>query len=398
MSLARSFIRHSYQIPILGYIFKIIIDNLRLPIFKKVVINRIGQLQSTLNALQQKESNNTHLEPELVQRISQLEKKYSELRANVVLINEGNHPCVVTRDQHNDLLGSLNFLSEKLISQGQLKNLNENSDPNEKIDICFLTSFIPFHIDRQAYALKSWHPYGTVYSLNHKEELKLIKNRKLIENRDDLDFLLFYELEESAYEQVGKHCIYVNSFFDFIERDNNQDRVYIIANSDIIFNFEKIIRQKTLWINSDLSLLLNNGPIFGPRINVLDYELTPELGNSTTLNGMYKYGFDYFILKREHVLPLSRTKFVFGQPWWDYYLPLELMRHWPKTYYLQNEIAFHHNHPIQWDMEAYKSFGRLMLDHYNLNRLNNALPPVSELRGHKVIEEINNSMTLVKID
>jgi hypothetical protein len=93
------------------------------------------------------------------------------------------------------------------------------------------------------------------------------------------------------------------------------------------------------------------GMIMLERINIEPNRLRPT--------GQSCNGFDAFIF---HTEPLARIgldfEFLFGQPWWDYWLPLAYAAAGGKLMKIEEPILFHLDHPQKWNQGQWIANGQ----------------------------------------
>lgn len=249
---------------------------------------------------------------------------------------------------------------------GNGANGNGHDDPAAR-RLTFVTSVSPVDLDRQERAIRSWLPYGDVVSINGREEASGIATRLRRRSGSPLLDVEFAIVDETAVREVGKPCVYLDGILDHIGAVGAHDRAFVIANSDIHVRFDGLVADETS--TGPLLELLESGPIFGSRVEVDADDLEPLADASTTAagwtraDGTYVWGFDYFVVTADHVAPVERSRFVFGQPWWDFYLPTELLRHHPRLFHLENHIALHVYHPARWNNANFDLFAQRYADH-----------------------------------
>ena len=240
------------------------------------------------------------------------------------------------------LEGSLNHLAHRL---GRVEDRQDGTRPEPR-RLTFLTSISPVDLDRQERAVRGWLRYGDVVSFNGSEEGARIRAALHDREESPLAEVVFSAVSETADEEVGKPCVYVDSMLEFIDANPEAGRAFAIVNSDVVLELDGLVENGTP-VDTLLDLL-EVGPIFGSRVDVRE-DLEPAESELTLADGTYFWGFDYFLLTAVQVAPLTRHRFVFGQPWWDYYLPFELLHRHGVLFYLENRIALHVQHSFRWN-------------------------------------------------
>lgn len=74
----------------------------------------------------------------------------------------------------------------------------------------------------------------------------------------------------------------------------------------------------------------------------------------------WAHGLDLFALHGadvERVLPLLSSDLMFGQPWWDHYLPLSLLATGSHAHLVEPSWCLHEVHATQWSWRQYRTIG-----------------------------------------
>ncbi len=254
----------------------------------------------------------------------------------------------------------------------------------------FVTSISPMDLPRQERAIRSWLEYGDVVSLNGEAETASIS--ALLGSRPDspLHEITFETVERTAVDEVGRPFVYLDSFFDHIERAGGDDRAFVIINSDIIVRLDGIVEDGVL--TEPVLDLLATGPVFGSRIEVDADRLEPIASDRFLADGTYFWGFDYFVLTAEQIAGLGRHGFIFGQPWWDYYLPHHLVSRGRLTY-LDNPVALHVEHATRWNTAAFDRLSARFADYC----VGNGHADDAELDAPDVCRAVRRRATIVRL-
>ncbi len=265
-------------------------------------------------------------------------------------------------EAHLDALaGSVSHLAVRLDlvearRNGARDGGRSGSDRRAPRRLTFLTSITPADLDRQERAVRSWLEYGDVVSLNGAKERKAIRAAVEGRRRSPLAEVMYGKVAKTAAKEVGKPCVYVDDMLDFVEEHGADDRAFLIVNSDVVVDLDGLVDERRL--SAVLGDLLEVGPVFGSRVEVGGDDLAPVETDLTLADGTYVWGFDYFFLTGEQVAPLSRHRFVFGQPWWDYFLPHELLLRHGRLFHLENRVALHVHHPVRWNHANFERMER----------------------------------------
>jgi hypothetical protein len=74
----------------------------------------------------------------------------------------------------------------------------------------------------------------------------------------------------------------------------------------------------------------------------------------------YLGGYDFFATYGEDAAVLTRTRLVFGAPWWDHFLPLAMHLYGCKVTQLEPQVT-HLRHDERWDTATYRKLGERFL-------------------------------------
>jgi len=243
---------------------------------------------------------------------------------------------------------------------------------NNKLGITLATTISPKGIENQRAAIDTWVKLGfSVVSLNCIEEIELIKPFF-----PDVEFIT---VSRDAREKFGKPYVYLDDFFEYYKKSDNE--VCAIINSDIhlIGINEGIIR----FIKEEVRGSL----IYGSRIDI------DSLDN---LNGKFvSTGFDYFFFDRSIIGTYPKEEFCLGQPFWDHWIIVSPIINNIKVKYIVNPIAYHVKHELNWDVVTGSEFTRYTLKKYHesLKRFDKDINLRSEWTVFlKIIDENSNQI------
>src|SRR5712664_3691050 len=116
-------------------------------------------------------------------------------------------------------------------------------------------------------------------------------------------------------------------------------------------------------INADC-LLLNypafvQGILSGARDGLVMLERVNIDPNNLLPTGQSCLGFDAFFFNKTHASRLTiDPDLVVGQPWWDYWLPMEFVISAIKLLRPQSPLIFHLDHEQGWSQERWLQYGR----------------------------------------
>ena len=192
------------------------------------------------------------------------------------------------------------------------------------------TTIAPNNLEAQTEAINSWRKYYEVYSVNSQEEIN-----QLTELYPQVKFI---PTEELYYTAGNKTLVKVSGILKAIQNINSKYNA--IVNSDIILSSK--VDPKSLCNKKTLEKAM----IIGTRYEL--NELPPE---------PFKAGYDVFIFDIKMVKHLMNDKYVIGLPWWDYWMPIAILKSLYDVYHIKNKAIFHRTHTTNWDQGYYDSFG-----------------------------------------
>lgn len=197
-----------------------------------------------------------------------------------------------------------------------------------------LTSISPNHKNDQSIAINTWHELGfKIVSFNNKNECDIL--RKIYKNVN------FIETEETLEKLYKRPHIAINVLFDYIA-NYEIDESFCIINSDIELKL-------THYQLSKIEDNLTHGFLCANRFNY----------NKNKVNSSrYDAGFDVFFLKKEHINVYCESKFALGQCHFDYWLPFRQLNNNKIVFLINDQIAFHQEHAVQYSDELWKLTGR----------------------------------------
>jgi hypothetical protein len=199
----------------------------------------------------------------------------------------------------------------------------------------FFTSIAPrhYHENRQYECVATWLKYGEVYSINCKAEIEVLK--------DVYPFVNFIETTETAHEQFGKPYVRLNAMLYNIKQFGGG----VLINSDIELTAEEGKFQQCIDI-------FKNKPKEFLHLHRYNYD------KSKYTSLMYKDGVDVFFLRPEHLEHLPKTEYCIGHCYFDIWIPFWLKMNGFNLTTIQQPIAFHKNHPVQYKAEHWDYFGQ----------------------------------------
>lgn len=208
-------------------------------------------------------------------------------------------------------------------------------------DVLIATSIAPFSIEKQKLAVQTWLDLGfSVVSLNIKDEIDKLQSV--------FEGVAFYEVKRDARERYGKPFVYVNDILQYLQECDVE--VCGIVNSDIQ------IRAAQDFV-SYIYDQAKGSTVFASRIDIDSAEsITGE---------MYGYGFDMFFFDRDllQYFPVCDA-FCLGIPWWDYWVPCIALKKSLNPKYLQDTVAYHIQHPINYSLKNWREVGIIFTEFF----------------------------------
>ncbi len=204
----------------------------------------------------------------------------------------------------------------------------------ENKTIAVATSLAPGNIDNQQKAVQSWLRAGfRVISVNNPDEIEVL--------RAHFPCVCFVPAARNGKAHLGKPLIYIDDLLAALKE--TQFEIVGIINSDIHLSLEKghlnAIAQQT----QEAVVCVN-------RMNV------EHLGRDT--GEMYVGGFDALFFHPRIIERIPASKFCLGATWWDYYVPMVCILNQIPLVRFQDPVAFHINHPLNWDRNQWLHMGR----------------------------------------
>lgn len=193
-----------------------------------------------------------------------------------------------------------------------------------------ITSISPNHPrnEYQHKAIASWIDLGfDVCSFNGKDEIEQLK--------DLYPDVVFIETQRTMELTYGKPYVAISAVLDWIKIHHHD--YFCIINSDIELrtDAETITR-----IQSEM----DNAIVMANRINyVVD-------GNNDAIN---LSGIDVFFIHRKYASMYPQSMFSFGQCFWDYEIPYVAIKNNVPVIFIEQRIAFHKNHKMQYSNKAW---------------------------------------------
>lgn len=235
------------------------------------------------------------------------------------------------------------------------------------LKITAYTSINPSHVNahNQLMAVESWHKSGIeIYSLNTLEEIQVMKQTYP-------SWVKFIPSIKTSKHIFGKPCILINEMIEHFYKNQTGD-ILMLINSDIILNTSIELLDK---IKSLSKLCI-------PISHRNDY--TNEFNDGQK----YKHGFDVFFINKKYINIFPHSIYSMGQTWWDYWIPYIAMKNKVPVFLIEDEFAFHKEHPIQYDTKNWSKMTEYFKWENNITGSNH-----QEINNNIRDEIINNSIS-----
>jgi len=205
--------------------------------------------------------------------------------------------------------------------------------------VTIATSIAPKELAKQKRAIQSWLDLGfEVISLNIHKELELLQ--------PEFPDVKFVPAGRNGTRLAGKPYVFVDDVLAALQK--TACRVVGIVNSDI-----------ELRANPQLVDYLHQAAtgsfICASRIDVAQAEDSD--------GKLYHRGFDSFFFDQSIVDRLSKTKFMLGVPWWDYWFPYAVIEQGIPVKRLETPLAYHLRHEINYNSGHMIRFGDEFVSH-----------------------------------
>jgi tetratricopeptide (TPR) repeat protein len=232
-------------------------------------------------------------------------------------------------------------------------------------EIVIATSIAPVGIAKQKAAIDTWLEAGFhVVSLNIQDEIDKLKPIFKEVN--------FYQVNRDGRKKFGKPFVYVNDVLNFLQEYGSA--ICGIVNSDIQLRIE----------DNFIPFILEQARdsfVFASRMDIDSEE--DEMGE------VYAYGFDMYFFDRTIIRQFPECDdFCLGVPWWDYWVIAIALQHKLNPKYIQNTMAFHIKHDMNYSLDTWRKVGITFSKFYDP-------PKVESLQEMLINEEIEDFDKLI---
>lgn len=220
-------------------------------------------------------------------------------------------------------------------------------------------------------AIKSWHKFGKVYSLNSENELYYANiNNELIntENFKEVTFIPTHRI----MKWNERSLVSINAMIDLvIEKDED----LLLINSDIIIDH--------------LPEFKNDGITIFSRFDFETIEVQEQMRIQDENSRLYVHGFDAFFIPKHLLKVYPPTIYCLGCCHFDYSIPYRYLINNIPVYWSQERCMFHKMHPFAWNYEEWQmtaNFFKLEFkidEHMDLGQMSNFILNEIKVRSIK---------------
>jgi hypothetical protein len=150
-------------------------------------------------------------------------------------------------------------------------------------------------------------------------------------------------LARDASEITGRPHIYLDDMVEAIASDT--DGPFAIVNADISIPPAAGLAHRAAAVEPGTFL-------FARRLD------TEDINSGQGVP--YRDGFDFFAGHARDLRDFGKTRFVFGMPWWDHYLPLLTHMHGLAVTQLEPRVL-HLKHDERWEQSTWETFGEIFI-------------------------------------
>jgi hypothetical protein len=225
--------------------------------------------------------------------------------------------------------------------------------------------------DYQRLCLRSWREAGfQVFSLNPPDEAAVLRER--------FPEVEFVSPPGDARALYGRPYAWLHDVFRLGE--SLDAPVFGLVNADIVLNGGP-------GFAGALAGPARGSCLFSYRLNRKQAWLEPDAATaaaglrSELADEAYIYGFDLFFFDRTLARLFDEDVFALGVPWWDLWVPLNLLFHDVPLRLFRSPPALHLAHSLNWQpafwRQLYQRMGELMRQRalIDVGRLRAAAPP-----------------------
>lgn len=209
----------------------------------------------------------------------------------------------------------------------------------------------------QRLCVQSWREAGFhVLSLNAPDEIELLRA-----SFPDVEFVPVTKDGRAAY---GKPYVYLHDAFRLGESLNAPS--FGLINADILLSQPE-------WFAGSLTQATQDASLLSYRMDRTASIMTPGAGTaaqrlrSDQADQPYIYGFDVFFFNRSMASLFQEDVFAIGVPWWDLWVPLNILFHGHKLRLFRKPIAVHLDHQRNWQNSLWRQIFRHVVESVEKN-------------------------------
>ncbi|XHY19151.1 hypothetical protein SuNHUV7_39670 (plasmid) [Pseudoseohaeicola sp. NH-UV-7] len=148
------------------------------------------------------------------------------------------------------------------------------------------------------------------------------------------------KVDKDGFDQFGKRYVALGDMIECVLQ--NYDGPIAITNSDIALDLTEAARSQIDSLNPGSCIVCNR----------IDIE-TPDFDQGVR----YSAGFDFFVFHTSDLKKLSANGMYFGTPWWDYFLPVNLLNQGIRRLPSEGIVAYHLTHADRWKRRLWRKLG-----------------------------------------
>lgn len=148
------------------------------------------------------------------------------------------------------------------------------------------------------------------------------------------------KVDKDGLDEFGKRYVALGDMIDCVLQ--HHDGPIAITNSDIALELTDDARTRIANLQPGSCFVCN-------RIDVEN----PDFENGV----LYPAGFDFFVFHADDLRKLSANSMYFGLPWWDYFLPVNLISQGIRRLPPDGINAYHLTHADRWKRRLWRKLG-----------------------------------------
>lgn len=172
-----------------------------------------------------------------------------------------------------------------------------------------------------------------------------VNSRREMDNQIRRENGICYEIvDQDASPVVGKPLVFLGDMLRVATKVS--DGPVVITNADILLDTAYPILDVVENVQPGKGLL-------GRRIDI--DKVDARNGNE------FENGIDFFAFHSRDLGRYVDSRFIFGVPWWDHYLPIAMALNGVNLSLLEDSFAFHLVHSERWDLRLWIEYGEMFI-------------------------------------